>query len=107
MPCSSYLIRLAEPSETALLPAVERRAGSLFENWRNETGLTPETVEELTSMEDFDDAQRRDHLWVAVSPGGEPVGFALVMDFGQVVPTENLVPPLCTLGIIEDLASAC
>ena len=24
-----------------------------------------------------------------------------------VVPTENLVPPLCTLGIIEDLASAC
>ena len=23
------------------------------------------------------------------------------------VPTENLVPPLCTLGIIEDLASAC
>ena len=27
--------------------------------------------------------------------------------FPTVVPTENLVPPLCTLGIIEDLASAC
>ena len=26
---------------------------------------------------------------------------------GTPVPTENLVPPLCTLGIIEDLASAC
>ena len=26
---------------------------------------------------------------------------------GSPVPTENLVPPLCTLGIIEDLASAC
>ena len=25
----------------------------------------------------------------------------------EPVPTENLVPPLCTLGIIEDLASAC
>ena len=30
-----------------------------------------------------------------------------LLQFGTVVPTENLVPPLCTLGIIEDLASAC
>ena len=34
----------------------------------------------------------------------EALGRALGM---TPVPTEILVPPLCTLGIIEDLASAC
>ena len=46
---------------------------------------------------------------VAIVIDGTPeiVPPSLDGDEDLVVPTENLVSPLCTLGIIEDLASAC
>jgi GNAT superfamily N-acetyltransferase len=74
-----YVIRLAEASDIAALPSVERRAARLFDDWLAETGLTREFLEDVSSTTELDEARQRGHLWVAVAPGGEPAGFAQVI----------------------------
>ena len=73
-----YTIRLAEPDDVPLLASVERRASRLFEGWTARTGLTPEKLDNVSSVAELDEARERRHLWVATL-GGEIVGFAQAM----------------------------
>jgi GNAT superfamily N-acetyltransferase/uncharacterized damage-inducible protein DinB len=73
-----YAIRLAEPDDIPSLASVERRAVRLFEGWTARTGLTPQILDHVSSVEELDEARQRGHLWVATR-GGEVVGFAQAM----------------------------
>ena len=75
MTSADYAIRLAEPADIPSLAAVERQAAKLFEGWRAETGLTAETLFNVSSFEELNEARQRGHLWVATC-GGEVVAFA-------------------------------
>jgi GNAT superfamily N-acetyltransferase len=75
----AYVIRLAEASDVAALPLVERRAARLFDGWLTETGLTPAFLENVSSIEELDEARHRGHLWIATAQDGELVGFAQVV----------------------------
>ena len=85
-----YRIRLALPQDTTFLPSIERQAAKLFENCLGETGLTLEALVRVNSVENFDHAQRAGRLWVAVSPRGDLVGFALVFDLGGMAHVDEL-----------------
>ncbi len=85
-----YQIRLALPQDTAVLPSIEGRAAKLFENLMEETGITREALARVTPVEDFEQVQRAGRLWVAESPTGELVGFALVHDLGGTPHLEEL-----------------
>ncbi len=85
-----YVIRLAEPDDVALLPSVERQAVRLFENCLAETGLTLEDLEQVTSVEEFEDARTQGQLWVAVSATDGPVGFAQVVILDQLAHLDEL-----------------
>ena len=90
---AGYFIRLALPEDTAFLPWIERQAGALFKNCLGEIGLTAagfDQVRSSRSSDDFAAAQQRGRLWVAVSPGGDRVGFALVIDVGGAAHLEEL-----------------
>jgi GNAT superfamily N-acetyltransferase len=70
---SAYRITAARPRDLHLLPLIELAAARLL------VGHAPESVlAETTSQEDLRDAQRRGHLWVALSDD-IPVGFAHVV----------------------------
>ena len=71
-----YLIRLAEPDDLPPLPSIELRAVQQFRTHQTETGLTEAVLNNVTELDELEDAQRRGQLWVAVSPHGELVGFA-------------------------------
>ena len=73
-----YAIRLAEPDDIPSLASVERRAARLFEGWRARTGLTPQFLDNVSSVEKLEEARQRGHLWVATRDG-EVVGFAQAM----------------------------
>jgi GNAT superfamily N-acetyltransferase len=62
--------------DVALLPSVERRAVRQFDAWLNETGLTPAVLDDVSSVEELEDARRKGQLWVATLPDGEVAGFA-------------------------------
>ena len=85
-----YSIRLALPEDTAFLPSIERQAGALFKNCLGEIGLTAAPFDQVRSSDDLAAAQQRGRLWVAVSPGGDRVGFALVIDVGGAAHLEEL-----------------
>jgi GNAT superfamily N-acetyltransferase len=84
------VIRLAEPDDIALLPSIERRAVRLFENWMSETGLTREILEQVSSVDELEDARARGQLWVAVSAEDGPVGFAQVVVLDQAAHVDEL-----------------
>ena len=69
-----YQIRLARPDEVVLLPAIELAAAQLFAG--TDLGLDDASLEDTASVESLSAAQRAGMLWVAIAPGGEPVGFA-------------------------------
>jgi GNAT superfamily N-acetyltransferase/uncharacterized damage-inducible protein DinB len=73
-----YATRLAESADIPSLSAVERQAARLFEGWTAETGLTAETLANVSSFEELNEARQRGHLWVATCDGGV-VGFAQAM----------------------------
>jgi GNAT superfamily N-acetyltransferase len=75
----AYVIRLAEASDVAALPLVERRAARLFDGWLTETGLTQAFLEDVSSIAELDEARQRGHLWVAAARDGELAGFAQVV----------------------------
>jgi GNAT superfamily N-acetyltransferase len=71
-PASEYEITTARPRDVPLLPALELAAATLL------IGHAPAAVlAETTTREDYDDAQRQGHLWVALMDDA-PVGFAHV-----------------------------
>ncbi len=84
-----YVIRRATAADIVHLPSVEKRAAAMFTDWLAETGLTRELMGEVSSIEEFAEAQQRGHLWVAVADRS-PVGFALVELLGPAVHLEEL-----------------
>ena len=85
-----YVIRLAEPDDIAVLPSVEKQAVRLFQEWLAATGLTPAGLEEVSTVEEFEEARKRGHLWVALAPDGEVIGFALVIILDQCAHLDEL-----------------
>ena len=70
----TYLIEPARAADVEGLPAIERAAVSLFEPWQ-----VPEAARtDVTSIQEFRAAHEAGLLWVARTPAGEVVGFALV-----------------------------
>lgn len=68
------IIRLANPEDLPSLPDIERAASELFSQFPALADL-PEGV---TSLEEFQESQQSNLLWVAALPSGEPIGFAQV-----------------------------
>ena len=67
-----YRITVARINDLPLLPAIELAAAKLL------AGHAPDSVlSKTTSLEDFMEAQKRGHLWVALADN-VPVGFAHV-----------------------------
>jgi GNAT superfamily N-acetyltransferase len=103
-----YLIRYATRDEIAFLPSVEKRAVRQFEGWLAETGLTGAILDDVSSLEELGDAQRRGHLWVAVAPDGELVGFAQVIVLDQLAHLDevDVVPEHGRKGVGSRLVAA-
>jgi len=102
-----YAIRLAEPDDIPSLASVERRAVRLFDGWTGETGLTPETLETVSSVEELDGARQAGHLWVATSRD-EIVGFAQAMILDGVAHLDEIdvVPEHMRKGVGSRLIEA-
>ena len=75
-----YDIRSALPEDVQVLPEIERTAGLLFKSCSGELGLTDQIFAHVNSVETFGKAQQAGHLWVAVAPAGDIIGFALVSE---------------------------
>ena len=103
-----YVIRLAEASEVAALPAVERRAARLFDGWLIETGLTQTFLENVSTIEELDEARRSGHLWIAATPDGEVAGFAQVVILDGVAHLDEIdvVPEHGRRGVGSRLVDA-
>ena len=67
-----YTITRARPRDLSRLPAIELAAAKLLAGYAPDSVLT-----ETTSLEEFLDAYRRGHLWVALAED-IPIGFAQV-----------------------------
>ncbi len=76
-----YSIRLATSGDVAHLPNLERAAAQRYIPYLEQLGLTPDMLEDIVPMDFLHQAQRQEHLWVAV-PGldkrSAPVGFVVV-----------------------------
>jgi GNAT superfamily N-acetyltransferase len=81
-----YSIGLSRSEELTLLTDIERRASDLFLAFP----FTADIPADPSPLSDFEDAHRAGLLWVARAAGGEPVGFALVEDFGPHLHLEEL-----------------
>jgi GNAT superfamily N-acetyltransferase len=103
-----YLVRLARADDIALLPSVERRAVRLFDDWLSATGLTAEVLEDVSSIEEFEEARARGHLWVAVSEAHDVVGFAQVVILDGLAHLDEIdvVPECGRRGIGSRLVEA-
>ena len=62
----------------------------LFESWLPETGLTLEVLDEVSSLDELEEARAQGHLWVAVSAEDGPVGFAQVVILDQTAHLDEL-----------------
>ncbi len=70
-----YRIELAQREHVAELPAIERAAAALFP----ETMLPENIRDSALPLEQLAEAQARQHLWVALTSNGQPVGFAMAL----------------------------
>ena len=103
----AYAIRRARPSEHALLPEIERKAGALFEtvDWLSSGQTEPFSVE-------FIEAVARDGMvFVAADDKDFPVGFALTsfLDRALYIHELDVAPPHGRRGLgrrLIDAASA-
>ena len=72
---NNYLIALARPEHLAALPRIENAAAECFP-----AGMIPDQVKNFVlTLEDFENALAKNHLWTAVTLDDQPVGFALVL----------------------------
>jgi GNAT superfamily N-acetyltransferase len=74
-----YAVEPARPEHVAALPAIERAAARLFPP----DVLPPALRDDAVPVEEHAAAQAAGRLWVALSPEGRPVGFALVHAAGD------------------------
>jgi hypothetical protein len=81
-----YTIGLSRPHELSLLPAIERQASDLF----LEFPFTADIPADPTPVAEFEAGHRAGLLWVARTGADEPVGFALVNDFGPHLHLEEV-----------------
>lgn len=70
-------IRLARQEDLGNLPAIERSAASLYLGYAREHGLPPTPCLRTAHLLRLDEAMQEGSLWVAESPTGVIVGFAL------------------------------
>jgi GNAT superfamily N-acetyltransferase len=93
---AGYQVRLALAEDLAYLPEVERQAGTLFYDHLERTGLTKESLANVNSVENFENARQAGRLWVAASPSGDAIGFALVLEIGGFAHLDEIdVLPSC------------
>ncbi|MBU0756375.1 MAG: GNAT family N-acetyltransferase [Planctomycetes bacterium] len=90
MNSGEYAIRKARTGDLPRLPDIERAAAKMFEAFPDMTGLTNESLSQVTSDEAFARALMRDQLWVAVDRTGRPVGFAFVRELGRTVHLQEM-----------------
>lgn len=98
-----YVIRLADSEHVALLPAIERAAATRFGDSLPECILSHVTPLDVLAV-----AQQGGLLWVALEPGGAPVGFAIASIHGPRVHLEELdvSPEYGRQGIGSSLVAA-
>lgn len=103
-----YEIRLATKHDVSCIPEIERAAAKLFLARTSELGLTPETFDRATSIEQLQYAEREGRLWIALTPGGLVVGFALVVIIDRFAHLEevNVLPAHGRRGIGKALIRA-
>lgn len=99
-----YRIGLARREHARLLPAIEWKAAGLFP----ESDLPRDLRDEVTPVAAFAAAQRAGRLWVALSPDGAPVGFALVrlLDGGAHLEEMDVHPEHGRRGVGSSLVRA-
>ncbi len=68
----TYTIRLARRGDLHLLPKIERVASNRFAEY----GLAKVMFAAMMSIEQLEERQADDRLWVAANSEGRPVGFA-------------------------------
>jgi GNAT superfamily N-acetyltransferase len=74
-----YIIELAQPEHVVFLPSIERAAAEVFP-----AGMIPDKVKESVMLVEYlEEAQSRGQLWVALTAGDQPIGFAMVTDEGN------------------------
>ena len=81
-----YSVALAEPDQLEFLAEIERQAAQLFVGWNVPASILAES----TDLEEFREAQRNGHLWVALAPDRHPVGFAMVEECSDTCHLEEL-----------------
>jgi GNAT superfamily N-acetyltransferase len=81
-----YQIRNAIEADVPLLPEIERRAASLYD----EVELSNAVDSDITSVAEFQEGQEAGRLWVATDRTGSVVGFALVQMIGGEPHLEEL-----------------
>jgi GNAT superfamily N-acetyltransferase len=83
---AGYSFVLAQPEHLSELPEIERQAALLFRGW----SVPAAVIEETTPLAEFQAAQAEGQLWVALSPQGHPVGFALSEPDGTTLHLEEI-----------------
>jgi GNAT superfamily N-acetyltransferase len=105
-----FHIRSAIPEDVVTLPEIERLAGYMFKSYPGDLGISEEIYENPNTVETFAAAQEAGLLWVATASGGEPVGFALVIEIEGYAHLEEIdvLPAFGCNGIgSELLAKVC
>ncbi|MEK7834106.1 MAG: GNAT family N-acetyltransferase [Acidobacteriota bacterium] len=99
-----YEIRLATSEDVLFLQDIESAAGDLFLQFE----FTAHLAADSTPLEDFYEALKDNLLWLAVSSGGHPIGFALVYMLEGAAHLEELAvhPDYGRRGIGEKLVQA-
>jgi len=82
----TYVITPAAPEHLGALPAIELSAATRFRSW----SVPPCLFTDTTAMETLRVAQADGLLWVALTPAGQPVGFALASASGARLYLEEL-----------------
>lgn len=85
VPPAGYSIQPARLEHVALLPAIERAAATRFGDT-----LPRSVLDDATPMDALTAAQHAGLLWVALEPGGEPVGFTIASACGARAHLEEL-----------------
>ncbi|MEM8613672.1 MAG: GNAT family N-acetyltransferase [Cyanobacteria bacterium P01_H01_bin.105] len=76
-----YLIRLARSSDIEHLPAIEKAAAQRYRPYLLKLGLTPDTLEDIVSIDFLHQALNQQHVWVAVVPAVVPGTAASIAGF--------------------------
>ena len=94
-------MRSAELSDIPHLPRIERAAGTIYQDYLVDLGLTREFFERVTPLDYLYGAHHHGRLWVAELDNGILVGFALVAIRGESAHIDelNVLPEYTRRGI--------